>query len=80
MTENELAVAAFTKMTRGEPVSLSDAQRVAQVWISNGMNIDTGNKGGLSQFYGEVQKGLYQRFFNNQAQMPAPAPPAPEAE
>lgn len=64
MTDQELAIAAFAKMTRGEAVSLVDAQRVWQVWIQQGTNIDTSNQQALGQFVGaQIKPALQQKFF-----------------
>lgn len=63
MNENEITVAAFAKMVRGEPLSLSDAQRVWQVVLNNGRNIDTGNQTAAGQFVAQLKNQLHQQFF-----------------
>lgn len=63
MNENEITVAAFAKMSRGEPLSLSDAQRVWQVVLNNGRNIDTGNQNAAGQFVAQLKNQLHQQFF-----------------
>lgn len=61
----ELSTAAFAKMAQGEPLSLADAQRVWEVILANGRNIDTANQNGAAQFYSQVKSALHQQYFNN---------------
>jgi len=63
MNENEITVAAFAKMVRGEPLSLSDAQRVWQVVLNNGRNIDTGNQNAAGKFISELKNQLLNQYF-----------------
>ena len=63
MNENEIKVAAFAKMVRGEPLSLTDAQRVWEVVLNNGRNIDTANQNAAGQFISQLKNQLAQQFF-----------------
>ena len=64
MTEQELKTAAFAKMARGEALSLQDAQRVWEVVLNHGLNIDSANQGAVGQFIGaQLKPALQQKFF-----------------
>lgn len=62
-TQKLFAKAAFAKMLEGEPISLADAQRVAEVWLNTGLNVDTANQEGFTQFVSQLKNMLHQRFF-----------------
>lgn len=62
-TQKLFTKAAFAKMLEGEPVSLADAQRVAEVWLNAGLNVDTANQEGYTQFVSQLKNMLHQRFF-----------------
>lgn len=65
MNDRELAVAAFDKMARGEPLSITDAQRVWGIVLENGTNIDTKNEGAFVNFWSELKGMLHQIFFTD---------------
>jgi hypothetical protein len=60
----ELQTAAFAKMAQGEPVSLADAQRVWEVVLNHGRNVDTGNQEQLGQFLSQLKATLNRIFFS----------------
>ncbi len=63
-TQKLFAKAAFAKMLEGEPVSLPDAQRVWEVIMNSGLNVDTANQEGFTQFVSQLKSMLHQRFFS----------------
>ena len=64
MNNLELQVAAFTKMAQGESVSLADAQRVWEVVLNNGRNVDTSNQEALGQFASQLKSSLQRIYFS----------------
>lgn len=60
----ELQIAAFAKMAQGEPVSLSDAQRVWEVVLNHGRNVDTSNQDGMAQFLSQLKSTLHKIYFS----------------
>lgn len=76
MDDNQLRIAAFSKMVYGEQVSLADAKRVAEVWLRSGMNIDTSNQQEGAKLVAWLRTQLKQIFFTEQPQQQQ-APQAP---
>ena len=65
MDENQLKIAAFAKMVNGEPLTIADAQRVWDIVLNTGMNIDSSNQQGVAQFVSQLKGMLQQKFFSN---------------
>lgn len=63
MTDLELAVAAFVKMYRGEPLSINDAQRVFSVFIEKPPQVDSQNQAQLQQLFTQAREGIQRTYF-----------------
>lgn len=62
MNQKDLALAAFSKMYDGEPLSISDAQRVFDVFINKPPQIDSADQGRVQQFMAQVKEGIQKTF------------------
>lgn len=77
--EEELAVTAFRKMFRGEPLSLDDCKRVWSVPLKFGLNVDTTRTADLQAFVAYLKGELWQRLWPNAGAQPRVQAPQPVA-
>lgn len=62
MNDFDLTVAAFVKMAKGEPLSITDAQRVFTVFINNPPQIDSQNQQQVQQVMSQLKEGLQRTY------------------